>query len=97
MNVKEAREKLNEIHQTMLERARNDLTNFQGRGCVQIVHQEGTTLFYESAFAVKYDEYWFIITEHHNSIFYHEDEVTVRQYKRVWGSEDRLPWEDDEG
>lgn len=97
MNVHEAKQKLDDIHEVMLKRAKEPISasNFKGSHCVQVIDKlEGTVLFYESAFAVQYDNYVFVVTEHHESSFYHEDDVIIREYERLWGDiSNRLPWE----
>jgi len=64
------------------------------RGSVQIVHDDGSILFYEFAFVERHphdglqplktgEGWWFIFTEHHGFHVYATDEVKIRQYKRA--------------
>ena len=52
-------------------------------GAVSIIHEEGTVLFYESSFAERHGDWWYIFPEHHVFLVYPEDEVQIRQYKRM--------------
>lgn len=54
------------------------------RNSVKINHEEGTMLFFDGAFSEKYDDYYFVFTEHHGFYVYHEDDVSIRNYKRIW-------------
>jgi len=49
------------------------------RRSVQVIHEEGTTMHFEWAFAVKVDNYYVIFTEHHETFVYFDDEVEVIQ------------------
>lgn len=64
-------------------------------GGVLVRHNDGTVLFFNSAFAevherdksldspgLEYDDWWFIFTEHHDVHVYAQDEVRVRVYQR---------------
>ncbi len=96
MNIKQAQQKLDNIYTEMSERSKNGFSNFDNIMCVQIIDcHEGTVLFYESAFAVLFDEYWFIITEHHGSTFYHDADIIIRIYERVYDIPlpNKMPWE----
>lgn len=66
-------------------------TDKRFRKAVQIIHEEGTTLFFENAFlmkkTVKYDKgetVWIIIfTEHHGFHIYHKDDLySYFEYER---------------
>lgn len=48
--------------------------------CVQVVHEEGTVLFFNCAFALKEGVWYYIFTEHHGFHVYHEEDVLVRQF-----------------
>lgn len=51
---------------------------------VRILHEEGTELIFECAFLLKYNGWIIVITEHHGSHFYPEDDLyAYMQYKRV--------------
>lgn len=49
------------------------------RRSVQVIHEEGTTMYFEWAFAVKVDSFYVIFTEHHETFVYSNDEVQVIQ------------------
>lgn len=47
---------------------------------VMIIHQdEGTVLTYDSSFALKYEKWFLVFSEHHSPQVYHEDDVYVHQ------------------
>jgi hypothetical protein len=55
----------------------------------RILHEEGTELFFESAFILKYGEWVIVITEHHGFHFYPEDDlIAYMQYERIHEAED---------
>ncbi len=45
------------------------------RGALQVIHEEGSTMFLMYAFAVRVDDWIVIFTEHHGSFVYGVDEV----------------------
>jgi hypothetical protein len=49
------------------------------RRSVQVIHEEGTTMYFEWAFAVKVDNCYVIFAEHHEMVIYFDDEVKVIQ------------------
>lgn len=69
----EVEAKLKEIRKYMLYTGGFDYT-------VKVVHQDGTLLVYESAFAREWFGYYLIFTEHNGYHWFHKDEVTVNQY-----------------
>jgi hypothetical protein len=51
---------------------------------VQVVNlHEGTTLFFDSALAMKEGQWWYVLTEHNGNHWYCAEDVTVRLYRRV--------------
>lgn len=50
------------------------------RGSVLVLHEEGTTLYFRYAFALKLGEYIVIITEHHGTHVYADDDVKVLRF-----------------
>jgi hypothetical protein len=77
MNYKEAKKIAKKLHNT----AYGDISYY----AVTIVHEEGTILHYQNAYAVKLDEEWVAIdTEHHGYFVYSMDEVNVYMFKRLW-------------
>lgn len=50
---------------------------------VEVVHEDGSRLLFQSAFAIHEDEYFFVFTEHQGSHFYHQDDATIYTYTRV--------------
>ena len=91
MNIKQAYERLNEIHEEASKHFAKGNNNPFNK-YVHIIHQDGSTMFYYNSFAVHENEYWFILTEHHNAIVYHQDEVEISQYERIWDKDHLLPW-----
>ena len=62
------------------------------REAVRIVHFDGTTLFFESAFYFKYYNYYLIFTEHHGRFVYDDDDVVqVRAYMDIVGETKLTP------
>jgi len=49
------------------------------RRSVQVIHEEGTTMYFEWAFVVKVENYNIIFTEHHETFVYADDEANVIQ------------------
>jgi len=49
------------------------------RRSVQVIHEEGTTMYFEWAFVVKVDNFYVIFAEHHEMLIYSDDEVQVIQ------------------
>lgn len=60
--------------------------NFTNENTVvaKVICQDGSHMFFHDSLVVKYQSYWFIITEHWDSHWFHEDEVDVILYKRLW-------------
>lgn len=52
---------------------------------VQVIHEDGTALFYHRCYAIKKDRWWYIMPEHHESVVYHEEEVKVIKFERLYG------------
>lgn len=50
------------------------------RGAVQVIHDEGTVYFFQSAFVRKWNEYFLIFTEHQSYHAFHEDEVQISEF-----------------
>ena len=46
-------------------------------GYIQVIHEEGTQMFFHCATARKWQKWYFIFPEHHDIHVYHEDEVQV--------------------
>lgn len=44
---------------------------------------EHSFMVFDSAFAQKHEDYYFVFPEHHEPQIFHEDEYHVVQYKRV--------------
>jgi len=51
--------------------------DFSIKSLIYISHLEGTTLVYKNAFALKYDDWYLVFTEHHGSFVYHKDDACV--------------------
>jgi len=49
--------------------------DFKPGDCVFILHQEGTTLFYKSAFLMEWKDWIFVYTEHHYYLAYHKTDL----------------------
>ena len=49
---------------------------------VQVIHEEGTVLFYHNATVRKYKNWYFVYPEHHNTLVYHVDEVNIYTYEK---------------
>jgi hypothetical protein len=47
------------------------------RNGVMVIHEEGTVLYFEWAFAIKLQNWYVIFTEHHRWHVYDEDDVKV--------------------
>lgn len=56
---------------------------FNPSNAVEVVHEDGSRLFFQSAFMIYKDHYFFVFTEHHGSHYYHEDDVNVYMYTHV--------------
>lgn len=50
---------------------------------VQVIHQEGTQLFFHSAFAIRWGIWHIVIPEHHDIHIYAQDEANVIMFKRI--------------
>ena len=51
---------------------------------VLIIHQEGTTLFYQNCFAEQRGSWWMIFPEHHPLRVYHQEDLfKLIQYQRL--------------
>jgi len=49
--------------------------------CVQIISQDcATVLFYDNAFVMKDDEWYYIFTEHYGRHVFHQEDVKIRHY-----------------
>lgn len=50
---------------------------------VKIHHQDGSTMWFENAFAEKFEEWWLVFTEHCGyHAFYADDLEFIRVYKK---------------
>jgi len=76
-SYKQAIQKQEEIDKTLT------ALSFNPKSWVYIIHEEGTTLIYRSAFAVKYDDWYLIFTEHHGNMLHHNSDVKVFGLKSV--------------
>ena len=47
------------------------------RNSVTVIHEEGTVMHFEWAFAIKFRNWYVIFTEHHRYHIYDEDDVQV--------------------
>jgi hypothetical protein len=47
------------------------------RNSVTVIHEEGTVMHFEWAFAIKFRNWYVIFTEHHRYHIYDEDDVDV--------------------
>jgi len=54
------------------------------RNSVALSFDEGSFQFINNAFAAKQEEYWFIFTEHFGYFVFHESDVDVATYKRIY-------------
>jgi hypothetical protein len=62
------------------------------RNAVTIIHEEGTILHFEWAFAIKLKDWYVVFTEHHRYYIYHEDDVDViMRGKRLEIPEQEIP------
>lgn len=50
-------------------------TDFHSKNCVYILHEEGTQLFYKSAFLKTWKDYVLVFTEHHGFHVYHKTDL----------------------
>lgn len=50
---------------------------------VQVIHDEGTVMFFHSAFALKWGIWHIVIAEHHDIHIYAQDEARVVMFKRI--------------
>lgn len=78
MSYAEADSKAKEINSNL------KATDPRLRRGVQVIHEEGTTLFFMYAFALRIGEYIAVFTEHHGYMVYHDDDVSVRQFKPIY-------------
>lgn len=51
---------------------------------VRIDHDDGSSMSYENALVLNHRGYWFILTEHLHYHYFHEEEVAIRTYKRIY-------------
>ena len=72
----QVRAKADEMDKTLLS------TDKRLRGAVLVVHQDGSSLFFNNAFAVRCDPEWIIVlTEHHGAHVYNgEDLLKLRTF-----------------
>jgi len=82
MKAIEAFELAAEMNKTLL------ATDPRLRRAVKIIHDEGTVLFFDYAFAENHEDWVFIFTEHHGHHVYHESDVLVYQYERIYDDEE---------
>lgn len=47
------------------------------QGYVHLVHQDGSTFYWASAFLLTTGDFWVIFTEHHGFHVYHKDDVLL--------------------
>ena len=57
------------------------------RGSVQIIHEEGTVLFYNYAFVMKFYDWFVVFTEHHGHHVYHESDLYRITQLKITGYE----------
>lgn len=59
-------------------------TDFHPDSYVMIHHEEGTTLFYASAFMVKWKDWIFVYAEHHGDHAFHQSDLSAcHQFKKM--------------
>lgn len=44
--------------------------------CVSVRHEDGSTMFFENAYAVMYDKYLLVFTEHNGDHIFHQDDLS---------------------
>jgi hypothetical protein len=50
--------------------------NSRFNNAVQIIHEEGTVLFYRSAFLMTWKEWIFVFAEHHGYSIHHKEDLS---------------------
>jgi hypothetical protein len=76
--IKEAKELASIIDKSLLS------IDERFKGAVKIIcEDEGSVMFFDYAFAEKYEDWWFIFTEHHNFFVYPVEDIRISRYKRI--------------
>jgi len=84
MNLKEAREKLEEFAgRSPVAGGPSNLTayNFLADRMVKVIHQDGSAMFFSYAFALSYENWYFVLTEHNGYHLYNKDDCEVIGYR----------------
>lgn len=84
MPVREVRAKVDAYDRTLL------ATDARFRRHVSVIHEDGSVLYFDSAFLMRVGEPWLaIFTEHHGCHVYHvEDLVSYSQLEPVYAVDD---------
>jgi hypothetical protein len=91
MNNKEAQQLLNKIgEQLALIGKAGKMVFGDDSVAVNIDHDDGTKLFYTNALVLHKEEYWLIFTEHNLYHTFHEEDVQVSVYKRLYNDNSKL-------
>jgi len=51
-----------------------------GGGAVQVVHQDGSTMFFHYAFAERFEQWWLVFTEHCGYHAFYNDDLESISY-----------------
>src|SRR5574337_1797073 len=89
MTADEANELMKSIEGELVNRGKKGEYIF-GDNCVavNISHDDGTSMFLTNALMLRKDEWIFVFTEHNGQHFFHNEDVVVSVYKRLYKFDD---------